>query len=64
MPPRTARSIAKLKESGTSNKALVQDERDGVGAGFAMTLYGLPVFVSSQLAMDAVQGTATNASSI
>lgn len=63
MHPRTWKAILKLKETSTSNKPLVQDEIGGVGRGVRRSLYGVPVFLTSQLSVAESQGTATNASS-
>jgi HK97 family phage major capsid protein len=51
----------KLKETGSSNKPLVQDE--AIADAPRRSIYGVPVYLSSQLAVTETQGTATNASS-
>lgn len=64
MHPRTWGDILKLKESTGSNKPVIQDEvAGGVGATPRRSLYGVPVYLSSQLSITETQGTATNASS-
>lgn len=55
--PRTWRTLLKIKTATAENKALLQDEQGGASAGPRFTLYGLPVFVSSQLAVTETQGS-------
>ncbi len=73
MHPRSWRALIQVKEDSTdSNKPLLQQS---AGSGAAAvegavptrmivgTIYGVPVWLSSQLATDETQGTSTNASS-
>jgi HK97 family phage major capsid protein len=64
MHPRTWRALTKIKEATGSAKPLLQDEAGGVGAAPRLSIYGTPVYVTSQLSVTETQGTANNASSI
>lgn len=62
MHPRTWRTLSKIKE--TSGSALPVLMADGApGEAPRRSIYGLPVLLSSQLAIAETQGTSTNASS-
>lgn len=63
MHPRTWRTLSKIKEVSGSTKPVLQEEAGGPTAAMRRTIYGIPVFLTSQLAIDETQGTATNASS-
>jgi HK97 family phage major capsid protein len=63
MHPRSWKALAKLKETTSSTKPVLQDEAGGVGVAPRRSIYGVPVYLTSQLAIDETQGTATNASS-
>ena len=63
MTPRDWKAVLKLKETSTSNKPLVQEEAGGPTAKPRRSIYGVPVYLSSQLPVDEVQGSASNASS-
>jgi HK97 family phage major capsid protein len=63
MHPRTWKTLVKIKEVSGSAKALLQDEQGGAPNAPRRSLYGVPVFLSSQLSITETQGTATNASS-
>jgi HK97 family phage major capsid protein len=57
MHPRTWRTLMKVKETSTANKALLQAETGGAPSAPRFSLYGLPVHLSSQLSTSEVQGT-------
>jgi len=56
MHPRTWRTLLKLKETSSANKALLQAEQGGAVAAAQFSLYGLPVYLSSQLSITETQG--------
>lgn len=62
MPPRTWGTLSKLKEATGSNKPVLIN--DAPTEGIKRSVYGVPVFLTSQLGIAETQGTATNASSI
>lgn len=64
MHPRSWKAVAKLKETSTSNKPLIQEEAGGPTAAVRRSIYGVPVFLSSQLSIAETQGTASDASSV
>ncbi|MDZ5446602.1 phage major capsid protein [Micromonospora sp. 4G57] len=57
MPPRTWRAILKLKEASGSNKSLIQDSAGSASNGVSRSLFGRPVFLSGNLALNEVEGT-------
>lgn len=64
MHPRTWKALLKLKEQTTgNNKPLLQESAGAGTAGIVRSLYGVPVYLSSQLSITETQGTATNATS-
>lgn len=64
MHPSIWRVLTKIKELSGSAKPVLQDH-DGSGAqGIKRTLYGRPVFLSSQLSVTETEGTSNAASSI
>lgn len=64
MHPRTWQSLSKLKEQTTgNNKPLLQESAGPATAGIRRTLYGVPVYLTSQLAITETQGTSTDCSS-
>src|SRR5207249_1279544 len=63
MHPRTWKAVIKLKETSTSNKPLVQDEAGGVPGAVKRSLYGVKVFLTSQLSTTETQGSSSLASS-
>jgi HK97 family phage major capsid protein len=64
MHPRTWQQLIKLKEQTTGNNKPLLQESAGSGAqGIQRSIYGLPVFLSSQVSITETQGTSTNASS-
>jgi HK97 family phage major capsid protein len=64
MAPRTWASLAKVKEVSGSAKPVLQDSAGSGGQPIQRQVYGVPVFLSSQLSITETQGTANNASSI
>ena len=62
MHPRTWKSVVKLKETSTSNKPLVTEGSGSPTEGIRRSIYGVPVFLTSQLSITETQGSA-NASS-
>jgi HK97 family phage major capsid protein len=65
MPPRTWSDLLELKEQTTgSNKPLLQQSAGSGSQGVERRLYGIPVWLTSQLAIDESQGTASDASSV
>lgn len=64
MHPRTWQTLSKLKEQTSgNNKPLLQESAGSGGQPIARSIYGVPVFLSSQLSITETQGTASNASS-
>ncbi|MDI3386356.1 phage major capsid protein [Streptomyces sp. B-S-A8] len=65
MHPRTWKALTKLKEAPTgSNKPLLQEHAGAGTDGVSRSIYGVPVYLSSQLSVAETQGTAVNASSV
>jgi HK97 family phage major capsid protein len=65
MHPRTWKTLIKLKEQTSgNNKPLLQESAGSGSQGVQRSIYGVPVFLSSQLAINETQGTGTAASSI
>lgn len=63
MPSRNWTVLSKLKDATGSNRpVLVADSNPTTGP--TRTVYGVPVYVSNQLSVDEVQGTANNTNSI
>ena len=64
MHPRSWQALIKVKEdSGTSLKPLLQASAGSGGQGVSGSIYGISVFLSSQLSITQTQGSATDASS-
>ncbi len=64
MHPRSWQALTKLKEdTGTSIKPLLQSSSGSGGQAPSGSVYGVPVFLSSQLSITQTQGSATDASS-
>lgn len=63
MHPRTWQALIKLKEQDTGNNKPLLDLQGGGSNDVPRRIYGVPVFLSSQLSISETQGTATNASS-
>jgi HK97 family phage major capsid protein len=64
MHPRTWKGLSKLKEQTSgNNKPLLQESTGSGGQGIARSIYGLPVFLTSQLSVTETQGTSNDASS-
>ncbi|UQA92668.1 phage major capsid protein [Streptomyces halobius] len=64
MHPRTWKDLLQVKEAPTgNNKALLQQHAGAGTDGVQRSIYGVPVFLSSQLSITETQGTATDASS-
>lgn len=63
MHPRTWQALLKLKEETGSVKPLLQESAGAGTQGVARSIYGVPVFLTSQLSTTETQGTAVNASS-
>jgi HK97 family phage major capsid protein len=57
MNPRTWKTLVKIKEASGSAKALLQDEQGGAPTEPRRSLYGVPVFLSSQLSVTEAQGS-------
>ena len=65
MHPRTWQTLIKLKEQTTgNNKPLLQESAGSGSAGVQRSVYGLPVFLTSQLSIAETQGTSIDCSSI
>ena len=64
MHPRTWTAVTKLKETSSSNKPLVTEGSGSPTSGVRRSIYGVPVFLSSQLSITETQGSASNASSV
>lgn len=56
MHPRTWRTILKIKEVSGSAKPVIQEEQGGPTAEPRRSLYGVPVFLSSQISITETQG--------
>ncbi len=64
MHPRSWQALTKLKEdTATSIKPLLQNSSGSGGQAPSGSIYGTPVFLSSQLSITQTQGSATDASS-
>ena len=64
MTPRDWKALSKLKEvTGASNKPLLQESAGSGGQGVERRIYGLPVYLSSQLSITETQGSSSVASS-
>lgn len=64
MHPRSWQALLKLKEQTTgNNKPLLQESAGAGTAGVQRAIYGVQVFLSSQLSITETQGSASNASS-
>lgn len=57
MHPRTWKSVVKLKETSTSNKPLVTEGSGSPTSGIRRSIYGVPVFLTSQLSIAETQGS-------
>jgi HK97 family phage major capsid protein len=57
MHPRSWKTLIKVKEVSGSTKALLQDEQGGAPNAPRRSLYGVPVFLSSQLSVTETQGS-------
>jgi HK97 family phage major capsid protein len=57
MHPRTWQALMKVKETSTANKALLEAEQSGAPNAPRFSLYGLPVYLSSQLSITETQGS-------
>lgn len=63
MQPRTWKTLIKVKEVSGSAKPIMQDSAGSGAQGVARSIYGVPVYLSSQLSITETQGTSTDASS-
>ncbi len=63
MHPRTWQSLSKIK-TATGSNAPVLTTGGTLADGITRALFGVPVYLSSQLSVTETQGTATNASSV
>jgi HK97 family phage major capsid protein len=58
MHPRSWQSLSKLKEqTASNNKPLLQESAGSAGQGIERRIYGVPVYLSSQLSITETQGT-------
>jgi HK97 family phage major capsid protein len=57
MHPRSWKTLTKIKETSGSVKALLQDEQGGAPNAPSRSLYGVPVFLSSQVSVTETQGS-------
>jgi HK97 family phage major capsid protein len=65
MHPRTFGTLSKLKEiTGGSNKPLLQESAGSGSQGVERRIYGIPVFLSSQLSITETKGSSSDCSSI
>lgn len=63
MHPRNWTALSKIKETTGSTKPVLVADTNPTG-GMRRSIYGVPVWVTSQLAVNETQGTASNANSI
>lgn len=63
MHPRTWGVLAKVKEATGSAEPVLQDSAGSAGQAIARSIYGVPVFLSSQLSTTETQGSSSLASS-
>ncbi|MGZ4390039.1 MAG: phage major capsid protein, partial [Gaiellaceae bacterium] len=61
--PRTWTQLTKLKETAASVKPLMQESAGSGAQGVVRSIYGVPVYVSSQLSITETQGGSGDASS-
>ncbi len=64
MHPRSWGTLLQIKEVAGSTKSLLQDSAASGSAGITRALFGLPVFLTSQLSITETKGTSTDCSSI
>ncbi len=64
MHPRSWSTFLQIKEVSGSTKSLLQDSAASGSAGVTRVLFGLPVFLTSQLSITETKGTSSDASSI
>lgn len=64
MHPGVWQSASKLKETTSSAKPLLQESAGSGAQGIVRSIYGRPVFLSSQLSTTETQGTATATASV
>jgi HK97 family phage major capsid protein len=64
MHPRTWGTLSKIKEVTGSAKPVLQESAGSAGQGVERRIYGVPVFLSSQLSVTETQGTSNDASSV
>jgi HK97 family phage major capsid protein len=64
MHPRSGGTLLQIKEVAGSTKSLLQDSSASGSAGITRALFGLPVFLTSQLPITETKGTSTDCSSI
>jgi HK97 family phage major capsid protein len=63
--PRTWGTLAKLKELDSgSNKPLLQDSAGSGSQGIRRSIYGVPVYLSSQIPVDETEGASEDATSV
>jgi len=63
MHPRTWATLIKIKEVSGSAKPVLQESAGSGSQGIERRLYGVPVFLTSQLSITETQGTSTDCSS-
>jgi HK97 family phage major capsid protein len=64
MHPRSWATLLQIKEATGSTKSLLQDSTIGVAAEIRRAIFGLPVYLSSQLSITETKGASTDCSSI
>jgi HK97 family phage major capsid protein len=64
MHPRTWGTLIKIKEGTGSNKPVLQDSAGSGAQGVTRSIYGVPVYLSSQLSITETKGASTDCSSI
>lgn len=63
MHPRTWKTLLKVKEVSGSAKPIMQDSAGSGAQGVVRAIYGVPVFLSSQISTTETQGTAAGVAS-
>lgn len=63
MAPRTWKTLIKVKEVSGSAKPVMQDSAGSGAQGVTRSIYGVPVYLSSQISITETQGTADSVAS-